>query len=145
MFGPHLILEAYGIQRDLLGSVQFTYTFLDMLPEMIGMTKIAPPNVFHYSGKVPEDCGVTGIVLIAESHISIHTFAEKGFIVLDVFSCKSFDAEEVVKIFNQHYQPKQVEHQVLLRGREFPRSEVRADQIVRDERERIRDINIDWR
>ena len=37
-----------------------------------------------------------GFVLIAESHISIHTFPERGYLSLDIFSCKDFDHEQAV-------------------------------------------------
>ncbi len=60
------------------------------------MTKIMPPYVFKYHGKVPEDWGVSGFVLIAESHISIHTFPDRGYLSLDIFSCKEFDHDQAV-------------------------------------------------
>ena len=50
-----------------------------------GDSKIMPPYVFRYHGEVPEDWGVSGVVLIAESHISIHTFPDKGYLSLDIF------------------------------------------------------------
>jgi S-adenosylmethionine decarboxylase len=53
--------------------------------------------VFRYSGTKPEDWGVTGLVFIAESHISLHTFVERSFINIDVFSCKDFAADRVIK------------------------------------------------
>jgi len=36
-------------------------------------------------------------VFIAESHISLHTFVERAFINIDVFSCKDFDAERIIR------------------------------------------------
>src|SRR5919199_243273 len=72
----HLVLDAFVADGRRLGDVAAILELLDTLPERIGMTKIAPPYVFRYSGVKPEDWGVTGVVLIAESHISIHTFAE---------------------------------------------------------------------
>ena len=41
--------------------------------------------------------GISAFVMIAESHISIHTFPEKDYVFMDVFSCKSFDAEKAAK------------------------------------------------
>jgi S-adenosylmethionine/arginine decarboxylase-like enzyme len=37
--------------------------------------------------------GITGFVALAESNITLHTYPEKGYIVLDIFSCKEFDIE----------------------------------------------------
>ncbi len=91
----HLVVDAFVADGRRLGDVAAIFELLDTLPERIGMTKIAPPYVFRYSGVKPEDWGVTGVVIIAESHISIHTFAEHRRFHLDVFSCKPFDAEQV--------------------------------------------------
>jgi S-adenosylmethionine decarboxylase len=91
----HLVVDAFVADGQRLGDVAAIFDLLDTLPERIGMTKIAPPYVFRYSGVKPEDWGVTGVVIIAESHISIHTFAEHKRFHLDVFSCKPFDAEMV--------------------------------------------------
>lgn len=71
------------------------WSLLDELPAQIGMTKIAPPYVFPATGDA--DPGVTGFVVIAESHISIHTFPQQGCLLLDVFSCRPFDGAGVVR------------------------------------------------
>jgi S-adenosylmethionine decarboxylase len=64
---------------------------LDEFPSLIGMTKISPPHVYNYVGDVAEDWGVSGFVVIAESHISIHTFPDRQYLNIDIFSCKEFD------------------------------------------------------
>lgn len=87
----HLIVDGYGGPRSKLMDEDLIHSFLDRYPDVIGMTKIMPPQTYTYHGKVPEDWGVSGFVLIAESHISIHTFPDKGYINLDIFSCKEFD------------------------------------------------------
>jgi S-adenosylmethionine decarboxylase len=67
------------------------------------MTKISDPIVFRYSGAKPEDRGISGLVFIAESHISLHTFVERQFINIDVFSCKDFDAERIVEDMREKF------------------------------------------
>lgn len=136
MFGPHLVLEAYGCAKDRLADLTLISDALEAYPQQLNMTKIMPPYVFKYSGAVPDDWGVSGIVLIAESHISIHTFPDKGFVTLDIFSCKDFDVDEAIKYFCSIFEPESYEKQLLMRGREFPRSEIRAGQII--ERERLK-------
>ena len=136
MFGPHLILEAYDCPKDSLADMNKMSQVLDAYPPKLEMTKIMPPYVFTYNGAVPEDWGVSGIVLIAESHINIHTFPEKGFVTLDIFSCKDFDVDAAIKFFCDHFQPGSYEHQVLKRGREFPRSMGRAVSILGADRNR---------
>ena len=100
----HLIIDGYGENPKLMQDEQFIYQMLDSYPDQIGMTKISPPLVFKYIGSKPEDWGVSGFVFIAESHISIHTFAERHYVNIDVFSCKDFDAEKVIRDFKNKFQ-----------------------------------------
>jgi S-adenosylmethionine decarboxylase len=136
MFGPHLVLEAYGCSKSALSDLNLISQALDAYPEQLDMTKIMPPYVFRYSGAVPDDWGVSGVVLIAESHISIHTFPDKEFVTLDIFSCREFDVEKAIEYFCSIFNPESYDKQLLMRGREFPRSAARAGQIV--ERERLK-------
>lgn len=137
MFGPHLVLEAYGCNKEKISDLTLVSDALDKYPTQLNMTKIMPPYVFKYSGAVPDDWGVSGIVLIAESHISIHTFPDKGFVTLDIFSCKDFDVDAAVEYFCSIFEPESFEKQLLMRGREFPRSAVRAGEIVERERMKV--------
>lgn len=137
MFGPHLILEAYGCDKEKLADLNLVSQTLDAYPDQLDMTKIMPPYVFRYSGAVPDDWGVSGVVLIAESHISIHTFPDKGFVTLDIFSCRDFDVDAAIEYFCSIFKPESYEKQLLQRGREFPRSAGRAGTIIEGERLRL--------
>ena len=55
MFGPHLILEAYGCPKDKLADLGLMSQTLDAYPTQLEMTKIMPPYVFTYRGSVPDD------------------------------------------------------------------------------------------
>jgi len=137
MFGPHLILEAYGCNKEKLADVNAMCKMLDAYPAQLEMTKIMPPYVFTYHGTVEDDWGVSGVVLIAESHISIHTFPDKGFATLDIFSCKDFEVEEAIKFFCEYFEPESFDKEVFMRGREFPRSQGRARAIIEGERAKL--------
>jgi len=100
----HLIIDGYSGNSDILQSEEFIYQLLDQYPAEIGMTKIAPPYVLRYVGAKPEEWGVSGFVLIAESHISIHTFVEQRYVHIDVFSCKDFDAGQAIKDLSDRLQ-----------------------------------------
>jgi S-adenosylmethionine decarboxylase len=130
MFGPHLALDCYQCDQALLEDLSLVYETLDECPDYIGMTKIMPPYVFRYSGKVPEDWGVSGVVLIAESHISIHTFPEKSFMSVDIFSCKCFDVERAVAYMTERFGVGRFEQQLLDRGRHFPKTEEAAGHVM---------------
>ncbi|MDV2504237.1 MAG: adenosylmethionine decarboxylase [bacterium] len=133
-FGQHLMIDGYGGERDRLEDLEGLYRFLDEYPAKMGMTKIMPPYVFKYKGSKPKDWGLSGVVLIAESHISIHTFPEKGFVSVDLFSCKWFDTEAAVKEVEETFGLKKLEVNHLDRGREFPKEIEKATDIVRQDR-----------
>lgn len=122
-FGPHLTLDLSECNVKKLRDLDFIFKILNELPDKIGMTKITQPYVFRYSGLVPEDKGITGMVIIAESHISVHTFQEKGHAFIDVFSCKNFDCEYAAKYLINSFEAKKVEKNIVQRGKEFPRWE----------------------
>ncbi|NLI83639.1 MAG: adenosylmethionine decarboxylase [Deltaproteobacteria bacterium] len=133
-FGVHLMVDGYGCERAKLEDINLIYSFLDESPTQMEMTKIMPPYVFRYSGLVPEDWGISGFVLIAESHISIHTFPEKQYLSLDMFSCKPFDTEQAVETVKRYFQMQKYELKVLDRGQEFPNSVRESAQVVRMDR-----------
>lgn len=138
MFGPHLLLEGYGAPKSKLQNIGLISDLLERYPERLNMTKIMPPYVFKYhGGEIPEDWGVSGIVLIAESHIAIHTFPEKGFFSLDIFSCKEFDLRSAVDLILDELEPTHFDEVVVERGREFPRSIGRAAKVMNQERVRL--------
>ena len=66
--------------------------------------------------------GITGVVLLAESHLALHTWPELGVVTLDVFVCNlggdnSAAAEALVTRLTQLFEPESVQHGRLLRGR----------------------------
>jgi S-adenosylmethionine decarboxylase len=114
--------------------MDLVFNTLNTLPEKIGMTKIMPPYVFKYQGTVPEDWGVSGVVLIAESHITIHTFPEKSHAFIDIFSCKDFDTAPATAILIDLFEASNYDVQLSTRGQEFPRNIQKAAEIVSKER-----------
>lgn len=120
-FGPHLTLDLKGCPREVLENYKLHFDYLKNLPEMIGMTPITQPYVFPYSGLVPEDKGITGIVIIAESHLSIHSFEDKGYTFIDMFSCKDFDVDAAIKYTIELFKPESYDMNLVKRGKDFPR------------------------
>jgi S-adenosylmethionine decarboxylase len=111
----HLIIDGFGKNKDILQDENFIYELLDSYPSKIGMTKISGPIVFRYSGKKPEDWGVSGLVFIAESHIGLHTFVERKFINIDIFSCKDFDARQVMSDLREKFELVRMRSSVVRR------------------------------
>ena len=130
----HLIVDGFGGDPARLQNAALIHHFLDTYPAAIGMTKIAPAKVFTYIGVKSEDWGVSGFVIIAESHISIHTFPERSYVNIDVFSCKEFDAEAVAADVQELFQFDRTEWRVLHRGLEYPHNLTPALRTAREER-----------
>jgi len=115
----HLIIEGRGGDWRKLQDLPALYDLLDTLPGRINMTKIMPPIVTRYVGVTPEDWGISGFVMIAESHISVHTFPERGEVSIDLFSCKEFDPAQACDGMIEAFGLTEVETCVLRRGLEY--------------------------
>jgi S-adenosylmethionine decarboxylase len=120
----HLIIDGYGANRKMLESEDMIYDLLDRYPSQIGMTKVAPPQVFKYIGSKPDDWGISGFVLIAESHISIHTFPDRCYVNIDIFSCKDFDSEYAIQELKAIFEFDEIQKYLLNRGLEYSNVEV---------------------
>lgn len=120
-FGEHWMLDGYAADSTLLGDKDFIYKFLDELPTLIGMKKITQPSVVEVKGNGQKDLGgVSGFVLIQESHISLHTFPQAGFISADVYTCQN----DLNKIYLENYFRKffligETEINFVIRGKKY--------------------------
>jgi S-adenosylmethionine decarboxylase len=121
-YGPHLMLDLNDCDPAVLDDLNVCFDFLNELPSMIGMTKITQPYVFRYAAPEPEDQGITGVAIIAESHISLHTYPKKRFAFVDIFSCKPFDVEKARIHVIRFFESKSPTVYVQQRGAEFPLS-----------------------
>ena len=129
----HLAIDGYGSPSELLSSQEIVLEFLDKFPERIAMTKISVPSVQIYRGPVPEDWGVSGFVIIAESHISVHTFPDRNYLNVDVFSCKEFDLDKAKDEVQSMFKIRSLDCWVLDRGLEHLVPET-ATEVVKSER-----------
>ena len=120
--GTHLMADLKGCDKKILGNSEKVREFLDTLPNMLGMKKMIKPYVVVYKGGDSWDKGgITGFMLIAESHISIHTFQHDGFLTADVYSCKPFDFKGAVAYMKEFFGSKEEKVQVAKRGLEIIR------------------------
>lgn len=117
-YGLHITLDAYGANPKKLEDVGLLFHTLDALPGLIGMHKIGFPHIAEFTQK--DIAGISGVVMIVESHISMHTYSKKDFLSLDVYSCKDFDYQKVVDHIKQVYEFKEMELNVIVRGKRFP-------------------------
>ena len=133
----HLVIDGHGCDAAQLSDAERVRRFLDEFPDRISMTKITPPAVYTYRGPTPEDWGVSGFVIIAESHISVHTFPDREYVNIDVFSCKEFDADDAMAQVSEFFSMADIRHWVLDRGLEHL-DPATAKTVVEEERETVR-------
>ena len=74
--------------------------------------------------QVSTSIGGNSMVIIAESHLTFHSFTEKDYFFFDLFSCKPFDVEAARQFIMEAFDVREVETHYAERGRDFPRSEV---------------------
>ena len=84
--GTHGLLDLYDCDAALLSDAAFVESALRDAALQSGATILA--GHFHHFGA---GMGVTGVLLLAESHISIHTWPEHGFAAVDIFLCGTHD------------------------------------------------------
>jgi len=121
-FGQHLTIDASECKQERLTDQSLVYDILNKLPDRLEMTKMTLPQVVKWMDPGATMEGVSGFVMIAESHISIHTFPEKNYVFMDIFSCKNFDIEKASKLLTGIFGAKKYIKKVVKRGMDFPRS-----------------------
>jgi len=133
----HLTIDGFGGDRELLSDESLVRSLLDRLPNEINMTKITAPHVLRYVGDKPQDWGISGFVLIAESHIAVHTFPERGIVWVDIFSCKGFEAPLACESVKRAFNLQGAREDVHERGLEYPHSIREATPVAIGERRTV--------
>ena len=119
VFGPHLIIDGSRCDTRKLADRILVEQVLNDYPTAIGMTKIGGPYMFEYQAPDPAYSGVSGLVVIAESHIAIHTFPELDYFTMDIFSCKNFDHEKAIEYIKNAFDVQEMDRMLVQRGLSF--------------------------
>ncbi|MFA4985250.1 MAG: adenosylmethionine decarboxylase [Candidatus Brocadiia bacterium] len=110
IFGRHLIVDLFGIKRDLLNDADAIGSLLARAAAAAGATVI--DSCSHSFS--PH--GVTATVTLAESHISLHSWPENGYCALDIFVCGSSDPFKALEVIRDHFLPLREQVVELPRG-----------------------------
>ncbi len=115
----HLVIDGYRGDRGRMWDSELIRQFLYDLPDTMGMTRITEPSVLEYHAPKAEDSGISGFVIIAESHISVHTFPRRDHVNVDIFSCQPFDSDMALSRVKELFALEEVETWQLERGLEW--------------------------
>jgi S-adenosylmethionine decarboxylase len=108
--GAHLIVDLYHADRlDDLAHIEET---LRACVDAAGAT-LLHIHLHHFE----PNGGVSGVAVLAESHISIHSWPEHGFAALDIFMCGNANPDACVPVLRQAFSPKTIAVSELMRGR----------------------------
>jgi S-adenosylmethionine decarboxylase len=121
-FGEHLTYDGYGGDYAALDCRATVVQALTDLVAALGMTLLGGPDVYRALANDKKDPGGwTGMVVLQESHISIHTFPARGFVSADVYTCKNgLDVEAIKQFFRDRFEIKDEEVNFLKRGTRYP-------------------------
>ncbi len=106
----HLIAEYYDCDQAVLDDSAVIRRHMRMAADHIGATVVG--EAFHqYSPQ-----GVSGVLLIAESHLSIHTWPRRGYAAIDIFTCGGLDPRPGFAMLAKAFGAASTRVQEVLRG-----------------------------
>jgi S-adenosylmethionine decarboxylase len=106
--GVHLIVDVHGGHG--LNDIDLIEATLRRCVDAAQAT-LLHIHVHHFQPN-----GVSGVAVLAESHISIHTWPDLGYAALDLFMCGKADPDACIPVLRQAFKAKRIEVQELLRG-----------------------------
>ena len=112
----HLMLELYKIEREILSNEPLMRRVLDEYPSRIGMEKVSPVHLYDIETSNPLDAGLSGFVVIAQSHVSLHAWPEYGEVDIDICSCKEFRQEDAIAFAKEIFCTDDVEAHFVVRA-----------------------------
>ena len=124
----HLMLELYGCDRQLLSDEPLLRNVLEEYPARVGMERVSPVHLYQIETSNPLDDGLSGFVVIAQSHVSLHAWPEYGEVDIDICSCKEFRQEDAIAFAKEMFQTDDVEAHFVVRGSRSLRPET-PDQV----------------
>ena len=116
------MLDGYMGDEVKLNDKNLVLKSLSELCTRLNMLMLTEPVVYFAKGNDDRDPGGwSGIVVIMESHISIHTFPKKGFVSADVYTCKNgMDLGLIENYLKDTFGLKEVETNFVKRGTRYP-------------------------
>ncbi len=113
VLGKHLIADFHGAS-SLIDPLP-AQDMLRQAAEAAGATVLGV-NTHDFGARA----GFTGVALLAESHISVHTWPEYDFVAIDIFMCGDAKPEQSLKVLEAYFTPAKSDVQIVERGGPMP-------------------------
>lgn len=109
--GSQTMLELYGCNTDLLNDVSFIEN------TMLAAARVAEATIVQQYFHQFSPYGISGTVVIAESHINIHTWPEHGYAAIDIFTCSDeMKTQEACEYLKETFKSSRSETMTHTRG-----------------------------
>jgi S-adenosylmethionine decarboxylase proenzyme len=108
--GRHVLAELYGCSAAPLDDLEAVSEHLRGAAESVGVTIVG--SAFHRYA--PQ--GVSGVLLIAESHVSVHTWPEARYAAVDIFTCGGLDPRPAIRHLARAFRADSVRMHEVVRG-----------------------------
>jgi S-adenosylmethionine decarboxylase len=110
-YGRHVLADVWGVDFERLNDVHF------LKEQMIIAAEKSGAKVLGIESEQFEPFGATVLILLSESHLSIHTYPEKGFAAIDGYTCgEDVDPEVAVDYLLAILEPNEVHSCKIIRG-----------------------------
>jgi S-adenosylmethionine decarboxylase len=100
--GAHVLADLWGASR--LNDIAHIEASLREIVETCGAT-LLHIHLHHFS----ENGGVSGVAVLAESHITVHTWPERDFAAFDIFMCGACDPNKAVPVLRRYFEPESIQ------------------------------------
>lgn len=108
--GIHVIAELFGVDPERISRVDPLRRVLERVVSRSGL------RVVHSAYHQFEPQGVSGFYRLRESHLSVHTWPEYGYVAVDIFTCGQEDAAiHALELLVSKLKPKQVKKKIIRR------------------------------
>jgi len=116
------MIDGYGGDKQRLNDESLVIQSLSELPQKMGMRILGKPQVYLApENDMKDPGGWSGVAVIMESHISVHTFPERRFVSIDVYTCRNgLDVEFISNYFKTLFDLKDLETNFVKRGTRYP-------------------------
>lgn len=127
----HLLIDLFGCDVKRLDDEALLKKMFNDLSRLMEMHVIAGPLIVRYAGREgsPSGEGLSGFMIIAESHVSIHTDTRTRYASIDVYSCKEFDVESIENYLADAFKPDRIEKKLVIRGPRMEAAEAEPTEV----------------
>ena len=116
IIGTHIIVDMYDLDKNIFEVIsKKNYDLFDIFIENIiknNNATLLSKTINHFD----ENGAFTSLYLLAESHLSIHTWPENSFIAIDVFTCGKSNTQNIVDELKNFLKPKYCNEYLKIRG-----------------------------